>query len=272
MHIRCQSHPYLENSAWGRQLNLGWTHQPGIHPSTATSVDRNGAGIRRQCGTVCHHPGFLNDKHVTRGPFSESDAFRPVSSSLSNHTLLGKSGRDVMWGNTVCRDHGFQEKGFQADKGMWYTTPPPQTPTAHVIFNCLVLLIILLDMPAFSCLGMVSFLKAGFESGFSILKKFRVLRTAQLVSKRGLKNSRAISTGLALGSPSLQGPWRLLVQTLNDGFPRRPHGTESLTLRFPERGRELFSRNGRVVGILRDKIDDSRPGLLGQSGPQCIFL
>lgn len=119
---------------------------------------------------------------------------------------------------------------------------------------------------------MVTFLKAGFGSGFSILKKFRMLRTAWLVSKRGLRNSRAISTGLALGSPSLQGPWRLLVQTLNDGFPRRPHGTESLTLRLQGRGRGLFSRNGRVVSILRDKRDDPRPGLLGQSGPQCISL
>lgn len=79
---------------------------------------------------------------------------------------------------------GERISGRQRDVIHYSTTP---NPTAHVIFNCLVLLIILLDMPAFSCLGMVSFLKAGFGSSFSILKKFRMLRTAQLVSKRGLE-------------------------------------------------------------------------------------
>lgn len=100
--------------------------------------------------------------------------------------LLGKSGRDVMWGNTVYRDHGFLEAGERISgrqKDVIHYTPPPQTPIAHVILNCLVLLIILLDTPVFSCLRMVSFLKAGFGPGFSILKKFRVLRTEQLVSK-----------------------------------------------------------------------------------------
>lgn len=40
---------------------------------------------------------------------------------------------------------------------------------------------------------------------------------------------QSLSTVLALGSSSLQGPWQLSVQTLTDGSPRRPHGTETLT-------------------------------------------
>lgn len=37
---------------------------------------------------------------------------------------------------------------------------------------------------------------------------------------------QSISTMLALGFSSLQGPWQLSVQTLTDGLPRRPRGTE----------------------------------------------
>lgn len=79
------------------------------------------------------------------------------------------------------------------------------------MFGRPVALLIFLGTFVFSSLALVSSLRTGFGSDFPILKYFRVLSTAQLVDREGLRRL-SVSTGLALGSSIPQGPWRLPLE------------------------------------------------------------
>lgn len=74
----------------------------------------------------------------------------------------------------MCRDHGFpvaveRVSGTQRDMTHYRLHPKALQRLSY----CLVLSIILLDTSVFPSLAMVSFLKAGVGSDFSILQKLK---------------------------------------------------------------------------------------------------
>ena len=96
----------------------------------------------------------------------------------------------------------------------------------------------------FSSLAIVRFLKVGFQSDFSILKKIdRVIQTVQLVGKWDLKKFRASAPFLLWASQTPRGPGSSQCRPWCTDNQGRPHGQNLLLWKFPGKGLRIISRS-----------------------------